>query len=61
MNKSDDYQKGYEQVLKDINIPRKVIQGKESYYDYEECDDGYYDRAYSLERCPYCGQKLEWW
>lgn len=66
----NDYQKGYEQALKDINTPVKVIQKdwnpsqcpkcKESYDDYEECDDGYYDRAYGLERCPYCGQKLEW-
>lgn len=32
----------------------------ESFDDYEDCNDGYYDRAYSLERCPYCGQKLEW-
>ena len=28
--------------------------------EYEECDDGYYHRAYSLERCPYCGQKIKW-
>lgn len=30
------------------------------YYDYEECNDGYYYRATSLGRCPYCGQKLKW-
>lgn len=32
----------------------------ESFDDYEDCHDGYYDRAQSLYRCPYCGQKLEW-
>lgn len=31
-----------------------------SFGEYEPCDDGYYQRAYSFERCPYCGQKLEW-
>lgn len=67
---NDDYRKGYEQALKDINKPRMVIQEnwnpsecprcKESFSDYEPCNDGYYKRAYSLERCPYCGQKLKW-
>lgn len=33
---------------------------KESFFDYEKCDDGYYTRASSLERCPYCGQNLTW-
>lgn len=54
-----------------INTPKKPIMKsyqpsqcpvcKTPYYDYEECDDGYYDRAYKLERCPYCGQKLSWY
>lgn len=71
MRKSKGYDKGYKQALKDINTPKKVIQenwspsecprcGK-SYCDYEPCNDGYYKRARSLERCPYCGQKLEWY
>jgi hypothetical protein len=34
---------------------------EEGFYDYEECDDGYYTRAYSLDRCPFCGQKLKWY
>lgn len=69
--KSVEYQKGYEQALKDINKPRKVIienwepsicpRCRERFYDYEPCDDGYYQRAYSLERCPFCGQKLKWY
>jgi len=33
----------------------------EGFYDYEECNDGYYTRAYTLERCPSCGQKLNWY
>lgn len=71
MEKSTDYRKGYEQAIKDINTPRKVIQKdwnpsecpccKKSFYEYEPCDDGYYQRAYSLERCPECGQKIEWY
>lgn len=66
-----EYEKGYTQALLDINKPMAVIQEKynpstcprckKSYYDYEECDDGYYDRATSLERCPFCGQALDWW
>lgn len=34
--------------------------GESFYPDYETCDDGYYNRPYGLERCPYCGQKLTW-
>lgn len=66
----DAYQKGYQQALADINIPQQVIQENwnpskcprcyTSFHDYEPCDDGYYKRAQSLERCPFCGQKLEW-
>ena len=26
----------------------------------EECEDGYYRRAVMTERCPQCGQKLNW-
>lgn len=71
MEKSNDYRNGYKQALRDINTAQKVIQEnwnpskcprcRTSFYDYETCDDGYYQRAYSLERCPYCGQKLEWY
>lgn len=28
--------------------------------NYEDCNDGYYKRACSLKRCPYCGQKIKW-
>ena len=41
--------------------PSKCPTCGENFYDYEPCDDGYYQRAYSLERCPYCGQKLDWY
>lgn len=67
---SKEYKKGYKQALKDINKPQKMIMEKwepsvcprckEVFYEYEDCDDGYYKRAYSLERCPYCGQKIVW-
>ncbi|MCL2312270.1 MAG: hypothetical protein FWC41_07275 [Firmicutes bacterium] len=53
-----------------LNTPKKPIiedwqvstcpNCDEGFYDYEPCNDGYYKRAYSLERCPYCGQKLKW-
>jgi len=66
----DDYKRGYEQALKNINTPMSVITENwnpsecprcgEDFSDYEPCDDGYYDRATGLERCPYCGQKLDW-
>lgn len=69
-NDSEEYKRGYEQALKDINTPRKMIteawnpsecpRCKEAFYDYEPCNDGYYKRATSLERCPYCGQKIKW-
>ena len=65
-----EYEKGYQQALIDINQPMKPIvenwepskcpRCKKKYWDYEPCDDGYYERAESLERCPYCGQKLKW-
>ena len=69
-NISEEYKKGYEQALKDINMPRKMItkawnpsecpRCRKRFYDYETCNDGYYKRAINLTRCPYCGQKIEW-
>lgn len=66
----DCYKNGYQQALADINTPQQVIQENwnpskcpgchASFHDYEPCNDGYYKRAHSLERCPFCGQKLEW-
>lgn len=66
----ESYQQGYSQALADINTPLKAItedwspsvcpRCNERYYDYEPCDDGYYTRATSIERCPFCGQKLDW-
>lgn len=68
---NDEYQKGYAQALQDINTPMLVIQEdwnpsqcprcKTRYFEEEDCDDGYYQRAYALKRCPYCGQRLEWY
>lgn len=67
---NEDYKRGYQQALKDINTSQKMIQERwessicptchTSFHEYEECDDGYYKRACSLERCPYCGQSITW-
>lgn len=65
-----DYERGYQQALEDMNQPMNVIAEKWSpsecprcgkdYYTFEPCDDGYYQRATTMERCPFCGQKLDW-
>lgn len=65
-----DYERGYRQALEDINRPMCVVAEKwnpsecprceHSFSDYEPCDDGYYIRAITLDRCPFCGQKLDW-
>ena len=59
-----------EKLFDEMNTPKKPIIQKwdpsdcptcrHDFFDYEPCDDGYYQRAYGLERCPYCGQKLNW-
>lgn len=69
-NIQDEYNDLQERILQEINTPRKMItknwepsvcpRCNESFSDYEECDDGYYQRAYALQRCPYCGQKIKW-
>ena len=61
---------GWDAAIKQLNSPVKPIikdyypsecpTCKEDFSDYEPCNDGYYKRAYTLERCPYCGQKLIW-
>lgn len=66
----DAYRRGYEQALKDINKPMSVVvknwspsrcpRCKRSFESFELCFDGYYRRAKSMERCPYCGQTLDW-
>ena len=50
------------QVLKEngFNVVYSHIEYGQDFFDYEPCDDGYYQRAYSMERCPFCGQKLNW-
>lgn len=64
------YEEGYAQALADISTPMVPVCRKweasecprcgSSFVEYEECNDGYYRRAYDLGRCPYCGQKLDW-
>ena len=61
---------GYNFALKEINTPMRMITKKWNpsecprchidFGDLEECDDGYYNRATNLNRCPYCGQSIEW-
>jgi len=65
-----DFDKGYQQALVDIGKPMAVIaknwnpsicpRCKESFSDFEPCFDGYYNRATNLDRCPFCGQRLDW-
>ena len=65
-----DFDKGYQQALTDISKPIMVIaknwnpsmcpRCKESFSEFEPCFDGYYNRATSLDRCPFCGQRLDW-
>lgn len=65
-----EFELGYMTALRDINEPMSVIQKNwqpsecprcnKSFSDYEPCNDGYYKRAYSMERCPFCGQKIVW-
>lgn len=61
---------GYNQAIKDLNTPMKMITEKwnpsvcpncKNGFDMiEDCIDGYYQRATNLNRCPYCGQKICW-
>lgn len=70
MNGMDEYKRGYQRALEDINMPMAVVADRwkpsacprcnESFADYERCNDGYYKRAVNLYRCPFCGQKLDW-
>lgn len=63
------FRRGYKQALKDINTPVPPItekwehsicpRCKESFADYEDNNDGDVIRAH-LERCPFCGQRLNW-
>ena len=65
-----EYEHGYLRALEDINRPMAVVAEKwnpsscprcgESFDEYEPCNDGWYKRAVSLERCPFCGQRLDW-
>lgn len=66
-----EYERGYNQALKDINRPMIVVIKEWSpsecprcghgFSDFEDCNDGYYRRATTMQRCPYCGQKLDWY
>lgn len=66
----DDFTAGYTAAISVLNTPRKVIcdswnpsmcpRCSHTFEEYEPCHDGYYDRAKSLSRCPYCGQRLDW-
>lgn len=65
------YRQGYDQAIIDINKPmHAIIPGEyehtvcprcsKDFSDIEENFDGVPDRVTGMERCPYCGQKLDW-
>lgn len=66
----EGYHDGYEAAIKELNTPAHVLiedwnpsvcpNCHKDFSDYEPCDDGFYKRAYGIERCPYCGQMLDW-
>lgn len=70
LSKSNDYTIGYHKAIEDINTPKRVVIKEwnpsecpachHDFSDYEMCNDGYYTRAESLNRCPYCGQLILW-
>ena len=67
---NDSYIRGYKKALEDINDPMLVIlkrwnpsqcpRCRRDFSEFEECEDGCYNRATNRDRCPYCGQKLKW-
>lgn len=67
---SADYKQGWSDAIASLNEPKLMIQKdwnpshcpncNKSYSNLENCDDGYYERATSLIRCPYCGQRIKW-
>jgi len=68
--KSNEYKNGYKKALEDINTeeyaitkewnPSECPRCHHDFDEYEPCNDGQYKRAYALNRCPYCGQKIKW-
>lgn len=70
LSESSEYAIGYHKAIEDINTPKRVIIKEwnpsecpachHDFSDYEMCNDGYYTRAESLSRCPYCGQLILW-
>lgn len=68
---NNEFMKGYQQALESINHPMAVIKEKwnpsvcprckNDFYDIEPCHDGYYERATGMDKCPFCGQKLDWY
>lgn len=65
-----EYERGYKRALEDINHPMCVVAEKwnpsecprcgKGFWEYETCNDGYYDRAKGLTHCPFCSQRLNW-
>lgn len=64
------YNNGYNDAIEELNTPMDMIVEKynpsvcprchKGFDGIEECNDGYYNRATNLSRCPYCGQKISW-
>lgn len=66
----EGYHDGYKAAMKELNTPISVLiqdwnpsvcpTCHNDFSDFEPCDDGFYRRAMGMERCPYCGQMLDW-
>lgn len=66
----EGYQDGYQAAMSELNTPVPVLiedwnpsicpTCHKDFSDFEPCDDGFYKRVVGMERCPYCGQMLDW-
>ncbi len=67
---AEGLKEGWERAVREYNTPKLPITEKyensrcpqcRRYFDeYETIEDSVVWRAVTLERCPWCGQKLKW-
>lgn len=65
-----EYEKGYRKALEDINRPMCVVPSQQKPSSCPRCSKsflttslatmGITNRPRSMNRCPFCGQKLDW-